>query len=150
MPGPIINFDGMSPDGRWAVAMVPVHELPTTAVVAIPVAQNVPARRICPAQCMAKWSSDGARFYVEELLESDRSGAAVVLPVPKGKSLPDLPDQGIHNEKDSAGLPGSTVVNMASFNPGRAGRNVALGPALDTIAYARTIVHRNLFQIPLP
>jgi eukaryotic-like serine/threonine-protein kinase len=149
IPGPIINFDGTSPDGQWAVAMVPVDGQPSTAVVAVPV-QGGSLKRICPAECMAKWSSDGTRFYVQELLQSTGGGMAVVIPVLKGKSLPNLPAQGIRSEEDSAALPGSTVVDMSRFNPSRVGRNVAPGPAIETFAYARTIVHRNLFQIPLP
>jgi Tol biopolymer transport system component/DNA-binding winged helix-turn-helix (wHTH) protein len=149
MSGPIINLGGTSPDGRWAVATLPVDEVPSTAVFAVPV-QGGSLRRICPAACMAKWSSDGTRFYVQQVLQGARGGNAVVLPVPRGKSLPDLPVQGIRSEEDSAALPGSKVIEMSRFNPSRFGNNVAPGPAIDTFAYARAIVHRNLFQIPLP
>jgi hypothetical protein len=118
-------------------------------VFAVPV-QGGSLRRICPAACMAKWSSDGTRFYVQQFLQGVRGDNAVVLAVPRRKALPDLPVQGIRSEDDSAALAGSTVIDMSRFNPSRFGSNVAPGPAIDTFAYARTIVHRNLFQIPLP
>lgn len=149
LPGPIIDFDGMSPDGQWAVAAVPVDEVPQTAVVAVPL-QGGALRRICPAACMAKWSSDGTRFYVQQFLQGGRGGMAVVLPVPRGKSIPNLPARGIRSAEDSAALPGSSVIDMSRFNQSRFGFNVAPGPAIDTFAYARAIMHRNLFQIPLP
>ncbi len=37
MPGPIANFQGMSPDRRWAVTMLPVERLPSVAVFAVPI-----------------------------------------------------------------------------------------------------------------
>jgi hypothetical protein len=99
--GPILNFEGISPDGRWALAMVSVNGVPSTAMVAVPV-QGGAARTICPARCMTKWSPDGTLFYVEELLQGTGSGMTVVLSVPKGKSLPDLPASGIRSAQDSA------------------------------------------------
>src|ERR1700722_9358401 len=86
---PIINFKGMSPDRHWAVATILVSGAPPTAVVAIPV-QGGAMRTICPAECMAKWSPDGARFYVEDFPKATGSGMTVVVPVPKEKGIPDL------------------------------------------------------------
>jgi hypothetical protein len=146
---PIIDIKGMSPNRRWAIAMVPVNEVPSMAVVAIPV-QGGGVRRICPAQCMAKWSVDGARFYVEAILQGTKGGMTVVLSVPKGKSLPDLPASGIRSVQDSAVLPRSKSIDLSSFDPSHMGQNVAPGLVAGTFAYAKTIVHQNLFQIPLP
>jgi hypothetical protein len=146
---PIIDFKGMSPDRRWAVATIPVSDAPRTAVVAIPV-QGGAMKTICPAECMAKWSPDGARFYVEDFLQGTGSGMTVVMPVPKGKALPDLPAAGIRSAQDAGAVPGSTVLDLSSLDPSHAGVNVAPGLAEGTFVYARSIVHRNLFQIPLP
>jgi DNA-binding winged helix-turn-helix (wHTH) protein/Tol biopolymer transport system component len=148
MPGAIINFAGMSPDRRWAVATVPVDEIPTTAVVAAPVEGGTP-KRICPAICMAKWSPDGTRFYVEELLQGTESGMTIAMSLPKGKSLPDLPPDGIESARDATGLPGSRLIDLSTLDPTHVGVNVAPGPG-ETFIYARSIVHRNLFQIHVP
>ena len=149
MPGPIIDFKGTSPDGSWAVAMVPVNEVLTTAVIAVPV-QGGSAKRICPAQCMARWSPDGTRFYVEPLLQGAASGVTIAIPVPKGRTLPDLPASGIGAAQDAASVPGSLVMDLSRFDPTRTGQNLAPGVAAGTFAYAKTIAHRNLFQIRLP
>lgn len=149
MPDAIEDLKGTSPDGRWAVAMVPTNESPRTAVVAIPL-EGGSVRRICPAECMAKWSPDGTRFYVEQLLQGSGTPATYSISVPKGKSLPDLPASGIGSAQDVANIPGSVVIDLARLDPSRMGQNVAPGPAPEVFAYANTIVHRNLFQIPLP
>jgi len=149
MEGPITNFMGISPDGRWAVAVVPVNEQPTTAMIAAPI-QGGDVKRICPAYCMAKWSPDGTRFYVEPFLQGTRGGRAVAIPVPRGRSLPDLPAWGVRSAGDSVALPGSKVVDLSSFDPSRVGVNVAPGLAADSFIYTKTGVHRNLFEIPLP
>jgi hypothetical protein len=148
MQPPILALNGMSPDGRWAITTVPVNGTPSSGVVAIPV-EGGPARTICPAACMAKWSPDGTRFYVEDFLQGSGSGMTVVMPVPKGKALPDLPAAGIRSAQDAGTVPGSTAVDLSSVDLSHSGVNVA--PGLEgTFIYARVIVHRNLFQIPLP
>jgi DNA-binding winged helix-turn-helix (wHTH) protein/Tol biopolymer transport system component len=149
MPGPIINLMGASPDGKWAVAAMPVNEVPSSAIFAVPI-EGGAVKKICPAICMAKWSPDGTRFYVEPLLQGARTGMTAVIPVPTGKSLPALPMSGIRTAQDSAALPGSVVIDMSSFDPSRVGQNVAPGPAPDSFAHSKTIAYRNLFQIPLP
>ena len=148
MAAPITVFKGMSPDRRWAVAMVPVDEVPTTAVVGVPL-QGGSVKRICPAECVAEWSPDGSAFYVEPLLQGAQSGMAIAIPVPKGASIPDLPPAGIRSAEESAALAGSTLINWSHFDPTHGGTNIAPGPATDTFAYTRTTSHRNLFQIRL-
>jgi len=63
------------------------------------------------AACMAKWSSDGTRFTCNRFCKA-RAAAMRRSPVPRGKSLPDLPVQG-SLEEDSAALPGSKVIEMS-------------------------------------
>lgn len=145
----ILALNGVSPDGRWAIAAVPVSGTPASGEVAIPV-QGGPAKTICPAACMAKWSPDGTRFYVEDFLQGTRSGMTVVMPVAGEKALPDLPTSGIRSAADASAVPGSKVIDLSSVDLSRSGVNVAPGLAEGTFIYAKTIVHRNLFQIPLP
>jgi hypothetical protein len=149
MNGPIIGFKGMSPDRTSAVVMVPVSEVPSTAVVAISI-RDGSAKRICPAECMAKWSPDGARFYVAPLLQGAESGRAVVVPVPKGVQIPELPAFGVRSASDARLLPTSTVIDLSSYDPMHFGTAVAPGLSNDTFAFTRTVSHRNLFQLRLP
>jgi DNA-binding winged helix-turn-helix (wHTH) protein/Tol biopolymer transport system component len=145
----IIGFKGMSPDRRWAVVMVPVDDVPSTAVVAVSLRSGT-VKRICPAQCLAQWSPDGARFYVAPLLQGPQSGRTVVVPVPNGSSMPELPASGVRTAADSTALRGSTVVNLTAYDPVHQGLAVAPGVAPDTFAYTKTLSHRNIFQIRLP
>ncbi|HTZ46725.1 MAG TPA: winged helix-turn-helix domain-containing protein [Verrucomicrobiae bacterium] len=145
---PIIDIRSVSPDRRWVITGVPVNEVPSTADLAFPLEGGEP-QRICPAICMSKWSSDGSRFYVTPLLQNGKAtGAAVVIPVPKGKSLPDLPPEGIRSTQDAASV-GGKLIDLSLIDPGLGGYNVAPGIAEDTFVYVKTTAHRNLFQIPL-
>jgi hypothetical protein len=150
LPGPIIEFFGMSPDRQWALAMVPVDEMPSTAVVAVSV-RDGSVKRICPAQCLAQWSPDGTRFYVAPLLQGRQSGMAVVMPTgEEGTSMPKLPSSGVRSAADASALPGSTVIDLSAYDPVHQGLTVAPGLAPESFAYTRTLSHRNLFQIRLP
>ena len=146
--GPIIAIQGVSPDRRWVLAMAAVDGVPSTAVIAVSLRDGA-ARRICPATCMAKWSPDGARFYVEPL-QGAASGRTAVMAVPAGKSLPDLPAAGIGSTEDAAALPGSTVIDLSALDPSHMGQNIVAPGLAETFIYAKATVHRNLFQIPLP
>lgn len=127
--------------------MVPVAEVLRTAVVALSL-QDGSTKRICPGQCMAKWSPDGARFYVEPLLQGAERGKAVVIPVPNGAPIPELPAFGVRSASDAALIHGSTVMDLSAYD--RSGATVAPGPSTDTFAFTKTISHRNLFQVTLP
>jgi DNA-binding winged helix-turn-helix (wHTH) protein/Tol biopolymer transport system component len=149
LPGAIIEFRGMSPDRQWALAMVPVDEVPSTAVVAISL-RNGSVKRVCPAQCLAQWSPDGTRFYVAPLLQGQQSGMTVVVPTGEGTSMPQLPSSGVRSAADASALPGSAVIDLSPYDPVHQGLTVAPGPAPDSFAYTKTLSHRNLFQIRLP
>ena len=149
MRDPILHFKGMSPDGRWAVVQVPVDEVPTTAVVAVSLTDGA-VKRICPAECMVRWSPDGLRFYVEPFLQGQEGGKAIAIPVPKESTVPDMPASGLRSAADSVNLRGSAVVDLATYAPAHDGGSIAPGQAPDTFAYAKTTSHRNLFQIQLP
>jgi DNA-binding winged helix-turn-helix (wHTH) protein/Tol biopolymer transport system component len=149
LQSPIIGLKGVSPDRTDVVVMVPVAEVLSTAVVALSL-QDGSTQRICPGECMAKWSPDGARFYVEPVLQGAESGKAVVIPVPNGASIPVLPASGVRSASDAAFLPGSTVIDLSAYDPAHFGATVAPGPAKDTFAFTKTNSHRNLFEVTLP
>jgi len=143
---PIIGFDGVSADRFLAVVHMPVNEVPiTTAVVAVSL-RDASRTRICPAECLAKWSPDGSRFVVRPLL-AGAAGKAVSIPVAKGESIPQLPALGVRSAADAAALPGSTVVELDTSG---LGAFIAPGLSKDSFAFARTVSHRNLFRVSLP
>jgi len=142
---PIIGFDGVSPDRSLAVVNIPVNEVVTTAVFAVSL-RDQSRTRICPAECLAKWSPDGSRFVVEPVLAGS-VGKAVSIPVAKGESIPQLPSLGVRSLADAAALPGSTVVDLSASG---LGAFITPGLSKDSFAFARTVSHRNLFRVSIP
>ena len=147
LAGPIVELKGVSPDRRVAVAMVPVDEVPSTAVMAIRLDDGA-ATRLCPAECMARWSPDGRHLYVEPLLQGHDGGQTAVIPVPAGTSLPTLPPGGVRLAADEAAVRGSRIIDLSTYDPAHAG-TVAPGASPDTFAFTKTVSHRNLFQVRL-
>ena len=145
LPGPIIELRGMSADRKWVFVGAPV-ETQNLAEFAVPIAGGLP-RRICPAVCGVDWSADGARMYVRPLGVTD---TVVVMPVPKGESLPALPPSGVGTIAEASTVSGSEVVRLNRYAAGLSGSAFAFGLTTDTFAYARTVSHRNLFRVELP
>jgi Tol biopolymer transport system component/DNA-binding winged helix-turn-helix (wHTH) protein len=146
---PILNIKGVSADRKLVVVMMPVNEVPTSAVFAVSV-RDGSMTRICPANCLAEWSPDGSRFYVEPFLQGADAGKALEIPVDRAESMPHLPSYGVRTVADAAAIRGSTVIDMSPFDPGHAGAFVAPGLSKGTFAFTRSISHRNLFQLSLP
>jgi hypothetical protein len=87
-PHSILNIMSVSPDGLWIAALVPVNDAQATfAEVAIPALGGAP-RRICSGYCIAQWAPDMKHFYLTA--QDSQPGKRVTLPVPAGKTLPDL------------------------------------------------------------
>ena len=85
------------------------------------------------------WSSDGRLFYV-----SVHSGGSAItaeetlaIPVPPGKSMPDLPAAGIDLTAGVRGLPGARVIEHGAVSP---------GSDASTYFFTRTDLQRNLFR----
>lgn len=147
-PGAIIDFSAVSPDGYWVVADVLVsNEADPAAKEALPL-ESGPTKRICPGSCATGWSPDGTHFYVEPYFAGPIE--AVVMPVAKGSSFPKLPLAGIRSVDDFREVSGATVVDQSHVDPNRCGCNLAPGLEPGSFVYVKTVVHRNLFEVPLP
>jgi hypothetical protein len=135
---PIGNVQVTSPDRRWLVSIMSNGRGDSMGV---PV-DGGPPRPICLG-CFVNWSSDGKYFYLSMERPSRTSpGKTLVIPIPAGKTFPDLPPTGIAAVEDAVScFPGSRVID---------GWNVSPGPDPTVFAYVKTAVHRNLFRIPLP
>jgi hypothetical protein len=138
-PPAIYDKLDVSPDGEWVL----VHSAGLATregnpAFAVPIRGGAP-RTICPHVCTAGWSSDGSFFYVK--FDSDDSrGKTLVLPVPAGKSLPDLPPSGIDGGAGGVALPGARVIDDLSL---------PTGPDPSRFVFTRTDYQRNLFRVPL-
>jgi hypothetical protein len=70
-------------------------------------------------------------------------GKTIVIALPAGKELPDLPPSGLKPADDLKGLNVVTEIGMT-------GRAIfAPGPDPSVYAYSRMTVQRNLYRIPL-
>jgi hypothetical protein len=68
-------------------------------------------------------------------------GKTFAIPLRAGRMLPPLPPNGINSRSDLDAIPGLRAIDQQSAVP---------GPDLETYAFTRTSVHRNLYRIPLP
>jgi eukaryotic-like serine/threonine-protein kinase len=137
----VLTKGEVSPDGEWVIISAPGSVKDAVLVtLAVPVHGGVP--KVVCYTCSATWSPDGKFFYVG----SDRSasptsaGKTLAIPVPAGKSLPDLPAAGINVADGAVGLPGAVTIEDGLIRP---------GPDPSTYLFTRTEVQRNLFRIPL-
>jgi hypothetical protein len=132
---PVLEKGGVSPDGEWVTALnargllaVSVHDGATRTI------RSGPGRAV--------WSSDGRFFYVA--IDPNTSvalpGKTLAIPVPAGKSLPDLPASGIDVSADGIYPPGTRVIEHGSLSP---------GPDPSNYVFTKTDQQRNLFRIPL-
>jgi len=141
----VLDKLGVSPDGGWVIVSSPgTGENALPATLAVPIHGGAP-RKICTTGCPAAgWSSDGTYFYVGSYIESRASatspGKTLAIPVPAGKSLPDLPASGIDVATGGVQLPGARVIEYISLST---------GPDPSTFVFTKTDLQRNLFRIPL-
>ena len=126
----VIEKFGLSPDGKWVIAL-----LAGSGTFAVPVDGGAPTR-ICARVCPSTWSSDGRWLYVGAPVAT---GKTYAIPVPSGRSLPDLPAEGI-DPGAAVGVPGARIIEHGSISPGA-------DPS--TYVFTKTDLQRNLFRIPL-
>lgn len=141
-PYPVLEFQGISPGGRWIMAAVqgsPGNNSP--AIMAIPAKGGVP-RQICASYCFPRWSPDGKYLFVPvEEPSRTSSGRSLAIPVGPGEILPDLPAGGIAPLADAGVVRGAESVARGELVPGtEPGR----------YAWVNTTVHRNLYRISFP
>jgi hypothetical protein len=143
---PVLDKGGVSPDGEWVLISSPgagVAAVPAT--LAVPIRGSGPPRKICAPACQAGWSSDGKFFYVSMdqaavATSPGNPGKVLAIPVPAGKSLPELPVSGINLVAALPELPGARVIEHGS---------PSTGPDPSTFVFTKTDLPRNLFRIPL-
>src|SRR5258708_3174090 len=138
---PVLDKFGVSPDGEWVIVFSPgtgVHAIVGT--LAVPIHRGAP-KKICGLNCLARMSSHGEFFYISlDRASATSTGKTLAIPVPAGKSLPDLPALGIDRAAGGATLPGARVIEYLSL---------LTGPDPSTFVFTKADLQRNLFRIPL-
>jgi hypothetical protein len=136
---PVAGVLGISPDRRWIAAVAPPLDGGDPATIGIAVADGA-TRRICAAYCPATWTPDGKYLYLGfERPSHESPGKTLVVPVPPGQTLPELPAAGIRNLEDGQTFPGARIIEASEISPG----------PYPSFAYVKTTVLSNLFRIPL-
>ena len=127
---PIMQLQGVSPDGRWAVAgITPTngHGDRNTMIVAVSLEGRDPvticdvcnrgfgtARNSSP---LLSWSLDGKWMYVSLRHFSFGSSRTVVFPIQPGADPPDF-TKDFKSEADFARIPAARLLNMNDVSPG--------------------------------
>ena len=141
---PILEKGSVSPDGNWGIAFALVT--PTNSlgggILAIPLHGGAPKRLCAGSDCRAVWSQDGRFLYVDmTAVGSGRfAGKSVAIPIPEGKSLPDLPAAGLDVDTVGIHLAGARVIERGPISPGS-------DPSI--YVFEKRDLQRNLFRIPL-
>lgn len=136
LPDPVLDIQGISPDGRWALAAQAHSHGPTALLLASPLDGGRPAI-VCPGYCVAQWTPDGKTFSV--VISTMAGTETLVAPVSQATSLPRLPPGGILTQADLQNISGAKVVNGA----------ILLGPLPGLSASLHPEVHRNLYRVAL-
>jgi eukaryotic-like serine/threonine-protein kinase len=131
----INDLISVSPNGMWAVAVMPVREQESSNTTVLVSLRDGRIKYICSGGCPATWSPDSQFLYMANVT----AGKTVVMPATAVTSLPDAPAPGrpVASWLDQPGL---RVID-AMF--------VAPGPDPSTYAFPKAEVQRNLFRIPL-
>jgi hypothetical protein len=110
------------------------------ATLTIPIHGGAP--KIICYTCSATWSTDGKFFYVgsNQSALATSAGKTLAIPVPAGRSLPDLPAAGINVADGAVELRGAVTIEDGLIVP---------GPDPSTYLFTRADSQRNLFRIPL-
>jgi hypothetical protein len=150
---PIVHDKGgVSPDGQWVIVLSPGAAHEASATFAVPL-QGGPVRRICEAYCFATWSPDGRFLYVPVGAGGvSQPNGTLVFPLTEGRSLPELPAEGI--DRSLPGLPAEGINANAPIPelPGAQAINqglVAPGSEPSRYVFTKVEFHRNLFRIPI-
>jgi serine/threonine protein kinase len=141
LPGRIIDFDNVSPDGRFIAvsAVVPNVTPPPTLILPL---DGGPGVQVCAGLCQPTWSPDGRYLYLQIADKSDLglNLRTAAIPIPPGETLPQLPPQAVQDATQWAKVPGVKIIKQTNIAPG-------LDPS--TYAYIKPSMHANLFRIPL-
>lgn len=131
---PIMDFYGVSHDGRWALAVTRgPDELHPYSVTAIPVSGG-PTVPVCLGLCFSRWDHIGKSLY----LSYPNTGNEYILPL-RRNGLPMLPANGISSPDDLVKMKAVVAPPEVSESGGTS----------SLYAFTRMTVRRNLYRIPL-
>jgi Tol biopolymer transport system component len=128
-----------SPDGRYLAVLLPLTRDGIWKLEVVDWAR----KRVQPVctDAIGYWSDDGRSFIVNGGIGKRNAGASTyVITLPAGSGVPELPPNGLSSASQLAELKHARVVGPHVIAPSR---------TLDTYAYVKETVQRNLYRIPL-
>jgi Tol biopolymer transport system component len=139
----VMDKGDVSPQGDWVIVHSPGSgEHAQAATFAVPTHGGSPHLVCVPVFCEARWSPDGRFFYVP--VNPDPASAfateTLAVPVPAGRSLPDLPPAGLDLSSGRIDLAGAHRIGQGFISPGA-------DPSI--YLFTRTETQRNLYRIPI-
>jgi serine/threonine protein kinase len=135
---PILILLQLSPDGKWAFAWGGLPDNQAISRFLLVPTGGGPPVTFCQ-YCSVAWSPDGKEIYVSP----ERAGEAArtyAIPFTNGPSAELLAAGGDDSEK-LAKLTGTSAIEHSEIAPGR-------DPSV--YAFVNVMIHRNLYQIPVP
>jgi Tol biopolymer transport system component len=133
---PAFYATNISPDGRWISLWGPLpgYQYAVVQLVSLDGGRSV----VIGSNTFVQWSSSGDSLWISAGAVPD--GRTYIVPMPKGNALPPFPEGGFHSEKEVAALPGALRLDAEG----------APGPSIDSYAFDRHTIQRNLYRIPIP
>jgi eukaryotic-like serine/threonine-protein kinase len=137
---PVVRFETVSADGKWAVAEAPSGDKEAPRGVFAYRVDDGTAKRVCYNLCVVRWTGDGKFLYLGLPGGGpSRNFQTFIVPLHPGESFPGLPDAGIKSESDLLHVHGVKVVDDL-IHP---------GPDVSRYAFDRSTEHRNIYRVPI-
>jgi hypothetical protein len=139
---PIVNFYGVSPDGRTIIVSAAAATAEAGAeTLAVPV-YGGSTMTICTGMsgmCSVAWSPDGRWIFLTAGVPTE-SPQSTAVPVPPGRTFPQVPAGGDDAFASWRNLPGARTIEQS---------NIAMGLDPSTYVFVKTAELRNLFRVPV-
>jgi Tol biopolymer transport system component/tRNA A-37 threonylcarbamoyl transferase component Bud32 len=138
---PIVGLHHISPDGKWVDVLETSSEEESPSARVLFPTDGGAAAQLCD-RCTVAWARDGKFFYINLSGMSGGLTRTYAIPLRSGSMMPDLPPAGVKSADDLKNLPGVQIIEAPS--------TIAPGMSPSTYAFTKSIVHRNLYRLPLP
>ena len=151
-PDPVAYLSTVSPDGRWAVVILPRNANGGHTSLGFMSLRGEDSFTVCNDECSVgprsflgsapfTWSTDGKRLFVNLVHFGASTPRTVVLPYRSDATAQTLWPKGLRLDKDVMANPGATVINAANTFP-------AFGAT--TYLSWRTSTQSNLYRVRIP
>jgi serine/threonine protein kinase/WD40 repeat protein len=141
----------VSPSGKWLLVRTPVagEDIPHLGLVAYPVDGGHPVLISNNLWLPGRWSADGKHFDIPFDQEGPSGATLSIAQVPlvPATGLPILPVSGVSSGKELVGVRGVKITHYNLRSNDLVGFTSGSEPV--PFAYLRSVVHRNLHQVPL-